>query len=115
MAKTKLQARQSRRYRVRAKIAGTESKPRLSVYKSNKAIYAQIINDDKGVTLASSNNLVLKLNGANLENAAKVGTDVAAKAIAAGITEVVFDRGGNLYHGKIKAVAEAAREAGLKF
>jgi len=111
----KTQARKTRQYRVRAKIAGTAARPRLNVFKSNKAIYAQIINDDAGKTVASSNTLVLKLNGNNIEDAKKVGADVASKAIAAGVTEVVFDRGGNVYHGKVKALADAAREAGLKF
>ncbi len=116
MAKTLKQKRQTKHYRVRAKIsAGTAERPRLNVFKSNTGIYAQIINDDEGKTLASASTVSLKLKGNNIENATKIGTEVANKAIAAGIKEVVFDRGGFIYHGKIKALADAAREAGLKF
>ena len=115
MKNSKAQNRQRRHFRVRAKVEGTESRPRLNVSKSNKGIYAQVINDETGQTIASSSTLTLKLSGNNIENAAKVGTDIAKKAMAAGVNEVVFDRGGNLYHGKIKSLADAARQEGLKF
>lgn len=108
------------RRRVRAKISGTSDRPRLCVYRSLKHIDLQIIDDTKGVTLVSSttkaSNLKDELNGKTFtERAAIVGKDIAQKAIDAGITSVVFDRSGYLYHGKIKAVADAAREGGLQF
>lgn len=116
MAKTLKEKRQTKHYRVRAKIsAGTTERPRLNVFKSNTGIYAQVINDDEGKTLASASTITLKLKGNNIQNAAKVGAEVAKKAIDAGVKEVVFDRGGFIYHGKVKALADAAREAGLKF
>ena len=102
--------------RVRAKISGTAEKPRLCVFRSNKHIEAQIIDDVKGVTLVASSSVALKLsNGGNCEAAAKVGADLAAKAKAKGIEIVAFDRGGYLYHGRVAALADAAREGGLKF
>ncbi len=102
--------------RVREKISGTAEKPRLCVFRSNKNIEAQIIDDVKGVTLVSSSSTQLKLeNGGNCEAAAKVGADLAAKAKAKGIEKVAFDRGGYLYHGRVQALADAAREGGLKF
>ena len=102
--------------RVRAKISGTAEKPRLCVFRSNKHIEAQIIDDTKGVTLVSSSSVQLKLeNGGNCEAAAKVGKDLAEKAKAKGIEIVAFDRGGYLYHGRVAALADAAREGGLKF
>ncbi|HIU45041.1 MAG TPA: 50S ribosomal protein L18 [Candidatus Enteromonas pullicola] len=105
-----------RHLRVREKVHGTSSKPRLCVFRSNKHIEAQIIDDEKGITLASSSSTQLKLaNGGNCEAAAKVGEDLAKKALAKGIEEVVFDRGGYIYHGRVAALAEAARENGLKF
>lgn len=108
------------RRRVRSKISGTADRPRLSVYRSLKHIYLQIINDDAGITLvaASTKSAELQedLSGKNYsERAAVVGKYIAEKAVEAGISTVVFDRGGYLYHGKVKAVAEAARDAGLKF
>ncbi len=116
MAKTLKEKRQSKHFRVRAKIsAGTAERPRLNVFKSNTGIYAQIINDDEGKTLASASTISLKLKGNNIENSKKIGTEVANKAIALGVKTVVFDRGGFIYHGKVKALADAAREAGLKF
>ena len=121
MAKdNKRQRLQTRKKRVRAKISGTPQRPRLSVYKSNANIYAQIIDDVNGVTLASANTLQKDVadgldSKSNAEAAAKVGEAIAKKASEAGITEVAFDRNGNIYHGKVKALAEAAREAGLKF
>lgn len=105
-----------RHLRVREKVHGTSSKPRLCVFRSNKHIEAQIIDDEKGITLVSSSSTQLKLaNGGNCEAAAKVGEDLAKKALAKGIEEVVFDRGGYIYHGRVAALAEAARENGLKF
>ena len=116
MAKTLKQKRQTKHLRVRARISpGTAHRPRLNVTKSNTGIYAQIINDDNGTTIASASTLSLKLKGNNIENATKVGTAVAKLAIEAGIDTIVFDRGGYIYHGKVKALADAAREAGLKF
>lgn len=116
--KDKNKMRQIRHLRVRMNIAGTASLPRLNVYRSNKHIYAQIIDDEKGVTLvsASSNDKELKLaNGSNIEAAKQVGALVAKRALEQSITAVVFDRGGYLYHGRVQALAEGAREAGLKF
>ena len=109
-------SRVRRHARVRAKISGTSEAPRLCVYRSNKNIEAQIIDDVKGVTLVSSSSMTLKLeNGSNVEAAAKVGKDIAEKALAKKIKKVVFDRSGYIYHGRVKALAEAAREAGLDF
>ena len=109
-------SRVRRHARVRAKISGTAECPRLCLYRSNKNIEAQIIDDTKGMTLVSSSSMTLKLeNGGNIEAAAKVGEDIAKKALAAKIEKVVFDRSGYIYHGRVKALAEAAREAGLKF
>ena len=108
--------RQRKHLRVRAKITGTAEKPRLCVFRSNKHIEAQIIDDVKGVTLVSASSAQLKLsNGSNCEAAAKVGADLAKKAKAKGIEFVAFDRGGYLYHGRVAALADAAREGGLKF
>ncbi len=116
MAKTLKQKRQLKHYRVRASIStGTEERPRLNVFKSNTGIYAQIINDETGTTVASASTQSLKLTGNNIENATKVGKAVADAAKAKGVETVVFDRGGYVYHGKVKALADAAREAGLKF
>ena len=109
-------ARLARHARVRNKVSGTSEVPRLNVFRSNAQIFAQIIDDVKGVTLASSSSLELKIkNGGNLEGARAVGEDIAKKAKAAGITQVVFDRGGYQYHGRVQALAEAARENGLEF
>ena len=109
-------SRVRRHARVRAKISGTTEAPRLCVYRSNKNIEAQIIDDTKGVTLVSSSSMALKLeNGSNVDAAAKVGQDIATKALAKKIKKVVFDRSGYIYHGRVKALAEAAREAGLDF
>jgi len=99
---------------IRSKIQGTTSRPRLSVFKSNKGIYAQIIDDSKGHTLSSSSSAELGTK-LNIESSKDVGKKIAEKAVAAGIAEVVFDRSGYLYHGKVKALAEGAREGGLKF
>ena len=108
--------RQRRHARVRAKVSGTTACPRLNVFRSNSHIFAQIIDDTNGTTLVSSSSLALKLeSSSNVEAAGKVGTDIAKKALEKNITNVVFDRGGYVYHGRVKALAEAAREAGLKF
>ena len=107
-------ARKIRHNRIRKKIFGTMKKPRLCVFKSNKHIFAQIIDDEKGHTLAAASSLKLKY-GANIEAASKVGTEIAKKAKAAKVKNVVFDRGGNLYHGRTKALAEASKKEGLKF
>ncbi len=113
---SKNEARLRRHARVRKKISGTPDAPRLCVYRSNKNIEAQIIDDTIGHTLVSSSSMTLKLkNGGNCEAAAKVGEDIAKKALAKKITTIVFDRGGYVYHGRVEALAEAAREAGLIF
>ncbi|MAI24224.1 MAG: 50S ribosomal protein L18 [Crocinitomicaceae bacterium] len=102
--------------RVRGKVHGTQECPRLSVFRSNKQIYAQIIDDREGRTLAAAGSLGTDdVNGPKLDQAAAVGKMIAEKAKAAGIESVVFDRNGYLYHGRVKSLAEAAREAGLKF
>ncbi|MGM9873409.1 MAG: 50S ribosomal protein L18 [Bacilli bacterium] len=109
-------SRVRRHLRVRKKISGTATCPRLCLYRSNKNIEAQIIDDVKGVTLVSASSMGLKLeNGGNQEAASKVGAEIAKKALAQNIETVVFDRSGYIYHGRVKALAEAAREAGLKF
>ncbi|MBR4198037.1 MAG: 50S ribosomal protein L18 [Bacteroidales bacterium] len=105
------------KFRIRHKVSGTEATPRLTVFRSNKEIYAQVINDDKGVTLvsASTKEKAFEKNGTKTEMAAKVGKAIAERALAAGINSVVFDRNGYLYHGRVKSLADAAREGGLKF
>ena len=109
-------ARLRRHSRVRNKVSGTAEMPRLNVFRSNENIFAQIIDDTKGNTLVSSSSVELKIkNGGNVEAAKLVGKDIAEKAKKAKIKKVVFDRGGYLYHGRIKALAEAARENGLEF
>ena len=105
--------RKIRHERIRKQIIGTKDIPRLNVYRSNNNIYAQIIDDEKGVTLAEASSM--KMKGNNTEIAAKVGEAVAKEAKKAKITKVVFDRGGYLYHGRVKALADAARENGLEF
>ena len=108
--------RKIRHTRVRNKIAGTSEVPRLNVFRSNNNIFAQIIDDEKQITLVSSSSVELKLNnGGNIEGAKLVGKDIAEKAKKKNITKVVFDRGGYLYHGRVEALAEAARENGLEF
>ena len=106
-----------RHVRVRGKISGTAERPRLNVFRSNANIYAQIIDDVNGVTLVSANTLEKGFEGAtgNAEAAKKVGAVLAERAKAKGIEEVVFDRGGYVYHGRVAALAEGAREGGLKF
>lgn len=111
-------ARIARHNRIRNKVSGTKDVPRLNVFRSNSNIFAQIIDDEAGVTLVSASSLEkdLKLaNGGNVEAATKVGELLAKKAKKAKISKVVFDRGGYLYHGRVKALAEAARENGLEF
>lgn len=113
-------ARQRRHLRVRKRIEGTVERPRLNVYRSNKHIYAQLIDDVSGATLASASSLDKEFggdnaNGGNIEAARKVGELVAKRAIEKGFSSVVFDRGGYLYHGRVQALAEAAREVGLQF
>lgn len=104
-----------RHRKIRRTLSGIDVTPRLCVFRSNQAIYAQLIDDVKGVTIASSSSLELKLKNNNLEAAAAVGKDIAEKAKKAKIKTVVFDRGGYLYHGRVKALADAARENGLEF
>jgi len=114
----KNKARKKRHLRIRKRLFGTAVRPRLNVFRSSKHIYAQLIDDVNGHTLASASSLDKELglkNGANVEAATAVGALIAKKAQEKGLTEVVFDRGGYLYHGRIKALAEAAREAGLQF
>lgn len=101
--------------RIRGKVSGTASCPRLTVFRSNKQIYAQVIDDEAGVTLASASSLKLEAKGTKQEIAALVGAEVAKAAIAARVETVVFDRNGYLYHGRVKQLADSAREAGLKF
>ena len=110
-------ARLKRHARVRKKISGTAARPRLNVFRSAKHIYAQLIDDGKGVTLATASSVEkdFGMNGGNKEAAKKVGELVAKRAAEKGITEVVFDRGGYIYHGRVKELAEGAREGGLKF
>ena len=112
----KNQTRQRRHERIRNKVIGTENCPRLCVFRSNANIEVQIIDDTKGNTLVSCSSTQLKLaNGSNIEAAKAVGAEVANRAKAKNIENVVFDRGGYIYHGRVKALAEAAREGGLKF
>ena len=113
-------ARLKRHYRMRKDLNGTAERPRLNVFRSLNHIYAQIINDDTSTTLVSASTIDKDIratieNGGNIEAAKLIGTEVAKRAIAQGIEKVVFDRGGYIYHGRIAAVAEGAREAGLKF
>ena len=108
------QIRQRIHARIRAKLSGTGERPRLNVYRSLNHIYAQVIDDQKGVTLVSASSVKLK-SGGNVAAAKEIGKAVAEKAVEKGIKKVVFDRGGYLYHGRIKALADAAREAGLEF
>ncbi len=100
---------------IRQKISGTKERPRLSVYKSNKGIYAQLIDDDSGHTLASASSKELGKTGVTVPISKDVGKKLAEKAVASGIDTVIFDRSGYLYHGRVKALADGAREGGLKF
>ena len=116
--KTKLERRQKIRFRIRHKVSGTAQKPRLSVFRSNRDIYAQLIDDEAGVTLAAASSRdkdISAQKGTKIEKSKLVGQAIGRKAVDLGLTAVVFDRGGNLYHGRVKTLAEGAREAGLKF
>ncbi len=117
MGLTKEQRRARIKKRIRKVVNGTADRPRMAIFRSNKQIYAQLIDDVNGVTLTSASSVKNdKAQGiAKIEQAKLVGADIAAKAKAAGIETVVFDRGGYLYHGRVKALADAAREGGLKF
>ncbi|HYC79684.1 MAG TPA: 50S ribosomal protein L18 [Candidatus Binatia bacterium] len=115
MRTNKKQIQALRKNRIRAKVSGSADRPRLSVFRSTNHIYVQMIDDVAGKTLASASSKELKSKGAKVDIAAEVGKLAAEKAKKAGISAVVFDRGGNRYHGRIKSLAEAAREAGLKF
>lgn len=116
MKYSKAEARKRRHFRVRSKVSGTKTTPRLNVFKSNSFFYAQIIDDLNGVTLVSASSIKMGLkNGCNIEAAKAVAKDIAKKAKAKKIDEVVFDRGGYIFHGKVKAFAEAVREEGIKF
>ncbi len=118
--KSRTQIREKKHKRLRNHISGTPARPRLAVFRSNNHMYAQVIDDTAGNTIVSASTLDADVKGAvektnNVEAAAKVGTVVAKRALEKGITTVVFDRGGYIYHGKVKALADAAREAGLTF
>lgn len=115
MKLTKSKRRLRIRRGIRNKIAGTSERPRLSVFKSNKAVYAQLVDDSNGHTIAAANSIELGGKANNVDNSKLVGTKLAERAKAAGIEAVLFDRSGYQYHGKIKALADAAREGGLKF
>ena len=117
MALSKLQRRQRIKHRIRKVVFGTATRPRLSVFRSNKEIYAQLVDDNSGKTLlsVSSRDKDLDANGNKTDIAKTVGKSIAEKASKAGIESVAFDRNGFLYHGRVKALADAAREAGLKF
>jgi large subunit ribosomal protein L18 len=115
MSTTKVARRQRIRQGIRNKVTGTAECPRLSIFKSNKAIYAQIIDDAKGATITATSSIELGIKSNTVEHSKNVGAKLAEKAKAAGIETVVFDRGGYQYHGQVKALAEGAREGGLKF
>jgi large subunit ribosomal protein L18 len=115
---TKLEQRQKIRYRIRKKIAGTSATPRLAIFRSNSDIYAQLIDDDNGFTLAAASSRdkdISAQKGTKVEKSKLVGQAIARKAKDLNITSIVFDRGGNLYHGRVQGVAEGAREGGLQF
>ena len=115
---TKVLRRQKIRYRIRKKIAGNNQKPRLSVFRSNNDIYAQLIDDDNSKTIAAASSKdkdVAAQKGTKIEKSKLVGAAIARKAVELGINTAVFDRGGYLYHGRVKAVADGAREGGLQF
>lgn len=117
MGLSKTERRQRIKNRIRKIVGGTEARPRLSVFRSNKEIYAQIINDVDGKTIASasSRDKDIKAEGTKLDVASLVGKSIAEKALKAGVETIAFDRGGYLYHGRVKSLAEGAREGGLKF
>ncbi|MDE6794177.1 MAG: 50S ribosomal protein L18 [Muribaculaceae bacterium] len=111
---SKIARRNKIKTRIRGKISGTAERPRMSVFRSNKGIYVQLIDDLAGRTLVAASSKGLE-GGTKIEVAARVGADIAKKAMEKGITAVVFDRNGYLFHGRVKSLADAAREAGLKF
>jgi large subunit ribosomal protein L18 len=118
MSLTKVERRQRIKLRIKKTVTGTASMPRLSVFRSNKEIYAQVIDDTKGITLAAASSKDKELAGVTgtaIEIAAQVGKAIGEKALKAGIEKVAFDRGGYLYHGRVKSLADGARTAGLKF
>ncbi|GGC31825.1 50S ribosomal protein L18 [Parapedobacter defluvii] len=117
MAGTKVSRRDRIKRGIRKRLSGSSERPRLSVYRSNKGIYAQVIDDKAGVTLVSASSLTkdFSASGTKVEQSKAVGKLIAEKALAAGISKVVFDRNGYLYHGRVKSLAEGAREAGLDF
>jgi large subunit ribosomal protein L18 len=118
MALTKTERRQRIKNRIRKVVSGTQSQPRLSVFRSNKEIYAQIVDDVTGKTISAASSRdkdISSVKGTKIEVATMVGKSLAEKAIKAGIETISFDRGGYLYHGRVKSLAEGAREAGLKF
>ena len=119
MKQNRNEVRLKRHIRVRKRVHGDEERPRLNIYRSNQHIYAQVINDEIGHTLAAASSLDVTLkdtvNGGNLAGAQAVGKLVAERALAAGVSKVVYDRGGYLYHGRVQALADAAREGGLDF
>lgn len=118
MALTKTERRSRIKNRIRKVVSGTEAKPRLSVFRSNKEIYAQIVDDVTGKTISAASSRdkdISSAKGTKTEIAALVGKSVAEKAVKAGVETISFDRGGYLYHGRVKSLAEGAREAGLKF
>lgn len=112
---TKIERRIKIKKSIRGKVSGTTERPRLTVFRSNKQIYAQVIDDTVGKTLAAASSLKMDLKAPKKEIAAKVGEEIAHKAAEAGVGEVVFDRNGYLYHGRVKELADAARKGGLKF
>lgn len=112
---TKSNRRLKIRRGIRNKIVGTSERPRLSVFKSNKAVYAQLVDDSKGHTVVAANSIELGAKLNNIDNSKEVGAKLAERAKAAGVETILFDRSGYQYHGKIKALAEGAREGGLKF
>jgi len=115
MTTKKVERRIKIKYRIRKNVYGTAERPRMSVFRSNKQIYVQVINDDEGKTIAAASSLKFEEKMPKKEQAAKVGELIAKNAQAAGVTTVVFDRNGYLYHGRVKELADAARKGGLKF
>lgn len=113
--KSKVLRRQRIKHHIRSRVTGTPQRPRLTVFRSNKSIYAQIVDDTTGTTLAAVTSAKVEAAGTKMEVSTQVGRSIAAKALEKGITEVVFDRSGYLYHGRVKSLAEGAREGGLKF
>jgi large subunit ribosomal protein L18 len=115
MSSVKTERRQKVKWRIRRKLSGTSARPRLSVFRSNTGIYAQLIDDINGLTLASLSSKELGLKSLSVDNSKQVGIALAKKAIEGGISTCVFDRSGYLYHGNVKSLADGAREGGLKF